>query len=64
MEVALLVHRNSPNPSDPKKNPLWRAVSKICGFGVQIHCLRVDGGQIRIKKYAASKIFVWTGPKS
>ena len=46
-----------------QKNPLWRAVSKICGFGVQIHWLRVDGGQIRIKKYAASKIFVWTGPK-
>ena len=47
-----VVHTNSPNPSDPKKNPFWRAVSKICSFGVRIHwfqgnafyvaCLRQD----------------------
>ena len=40
---------------------LWRAISKICGFGVRIHWFRVDRRPIRIKKYAVSKVsgFVW-----
>ena len=29
--------------------PLWRAVSKQCGFGVWIHWFRVDGGPKRKK---------------
>ena len=37
--------------------PLWRAVSKQCGFGVWIHWFRVDGGPKRVKKYAVSKIY-------
>ena len=46
-----------------QKNPFWRAISKICGFGVRIHWFRVDGSPIRIKTYAVSRIFgfAWTG---
>ena len=36
--------------------PLWRAVSKQCGFGVRIHWFRVDGRPIRAKRCAVSKM--------
>ena len=35
--------------------PVWRVVSQQCGFGVQIHWFRVDGGTIRVKMYAVLK---------
>ena len=34
---------------------LWRAISKICGFGVRIHWFRVDRRPIRIKKVCGFK---------
>ena len=30
--------------------PLWRTVSKQCGFAVRIHWFRVEGRPIRVKK--------------
>ena len=39
-----------------QKNPFWRAVSKICGFGQRIYWFRMVGGPIRIKRYAVSKV--------
>ena len=46
-------------------NRLWRAVSNQCGFRDRIHWFREDGRPIRIKKYAASKLFgsMWTLPQ-
>ena len=37
--------------------PLWRVVSKQCGFSDQIHWFCVDGEPIHVKKYAVSKIY-------
>ena len=33
-----------------KKDPLWRPVSKICGFGVRIHSFHVDKS-VQFQKY-------------
>ena len=41
-----------------QKSPLWRAVSKRCGFGERVHWFRVDGRPIRIKIYAVSKLSI------
>ena len=38
-----------------QKNPFWRAVSKICGFGQRIYLFRMVGGPIRIKKVCGFK---------
>ena len=43
--------------------PLWRAFSNLCFYGERFHRLRVDGRPERIKKFAFTIVFVWTGPK-
>ena len=49
-----------------RKFPLWRAFSKIYGYGRKIRWIRVDASRIRKKKFAFSQIsgYVWTGPKT
>ena len=37
-------------------NPLWKAVSKQCGFGVRVHWFRENGRPIRVKRCAVSKM--------
>ena len=44
--------------------PLWRAFFNLCVYGESFHRLRVDGRPKRIKKFAFTIVFVWTGPKS
>ena len=39
-----------------------RAFSNLCVCGERFHRLRVDGGSKRIKKFAFTIVFVWTGP--
>ena len=45
-------------------DPLWRAFSNLCVYGERFHRLRVDGRPKRIKKFAFTIVFVWTGPKN
>ena len=49
-ELATPPHPTPPPPPDPKnKINFIGAVSKICGFGVRIHWIRVDGRSIRVR---------------
>ena len=43
--------------------PLWRAFSILCVYGERFHRLRVDGRPKRIKMFAFTVVFVWTGPQ-
>ena len=49
-----------------KKFPLWRAFSKISGYGRKIRWIRVDASRMRKKKFAFSQIsgYVWTMPQT
>ena len=49
-----------------RKFPLWRAFSKISGYGRKIRWIRVDASRIRKKKFAFSQIsgYVWTLPQT
>ena len=42
--------REFTKPVGLKKNPFWRPVSKICGFGVRIHRFHVDKS-VQFQKY-------------
>ena len=48
-------HNFYPDSCGRGLKPLWRAVSKQCGFGVWIHWFRVDGGPKRVKKICGFK---------
>ena len=49
-ELATPPHPTPPPPPDPKnKINFIGAVSKICGFRVRIHWIRVDGRSIRVR---------------
>ena len=48
-----------------QKFPLWRAFSKVCGYGVRFRRIRVDDKRNRNKMFADTNEsgYVWTGPK-
>ena len=48
-----------------QKFPLWRAFSKVCGYGVRFRRIRVDDKRNRNKMSADTNEsgYVWTGPK-
>ena len=48
-----------------QKFPLWRAFSKVCGYGVRFRRIRVDDKRNRNKMFADTDEsgYVWTGPK-
>ena len=66
IRTFLKTHIFYPDSCGRDLKPLWRAVSKQCGFRVRIHWFRVNRRPIRVKKYTVAKIsgFVLAWPKS
>ena len=55
-EVSVQKNFFYPDLCERGLKPLWRAVSKQCGFGARVHWFRVDGRPIRAKRCAVSKM--------